>query len=456
MANFIKLSEELRMKIKVLSAFPLYYVEGKITLDDVKKLNENNEPKILILKNTVNQDSDIIKQIDKSKTKFSVLGGLDYLKIKKYNETKYIKRTIYSPLVLSEVISKLKKLEKGINDNWSNTEKSLYIYKKIVEECHYQYDDENAREKIDDNDYEVIRNLTGILYKRFVCAGFALTYKEIMDRIGVPCFYQSRQNSHAWNILKLEDKYVGVDLTWDCDNKKGNHCSFIYFGLDKNFYSHKSHNITNEPEEIKFNLTTLSEENIVAKILKINENKIEIYKMRTITNKIGENINYYKIESLNNMDKYYFELDGEIKIIYIEKNIPLEIITISDIKAATKNGGFIGIQSQITSDYRTYRRDDGTSFIISDKKKIDNNINQYYYMEFTQTENAQIIKYIIASETELLNPNENETEAIANALLERKRLKQKMENFRGYVGSLDEHNALIYDADYESKLNGRR
>lgn len=52
---------------------------------------------------------------------------------------------------------------------------------------------------------------------RTVCAGYARAFQYIMQRLGIPCYYCTGYagESHAWNIVGMEDGYYNVDVTWD-------------------------------------------------------------------------------------------------------------------------------------------------------------------------------------------------------------------------------------------------
>ena len=59
-----------------------------------------------------------------------------------------------------------------------------------------------------------------LLREKGVCQSYALAYRIIMERMGIPCLYVSGVSgdtggSHAWNILWLEGKWWHVDVTWD-------------------------------------------------------------------------------------------------------------------------------------------------------------------------------------------------------------------------------------------------
>lgn len=50
-----------------------------------------------------------------------------------------------------------------------------------------------------------------------VCAGYAKAFQYLMIQLGIPTYYcvGYSEGDHAWNIVKLEDGYYNVDLTWD-------------------------------------------------------------------------------------------------------------------------------------------------------------------------------------------------------------------------------------------------
>lgn len=50
-----------------------------------------------------------------------------------------------------------------------------------------------------------------------VCAGYARAFQYILQQLGIPCYYCTGYagESHAWNIVALDDGYYNVDTTWD-------------------------------------------------------------------------------------------------------------------------------------------------------------------------------------------------------------------------------------------------
>ena len=52
---------------------------------------------------------------------------------------------------------------------------------------------------------------------RTVCAGYARSFQYILQQLGIPCYYCTGYagESHAWNIVVLDDGCYNVDVTWD-------------------------------------------------------------------------------------------------------------------------------------------------------------------------------------------------------------------------------------------------
>ena len=105
---------------------------------------------------------------------------------------------------------------KGMND----FEKALYVHDYIILNCEYDLDLLNlikAEGTLDGEvyserytEYSVLVNGTGI------CGSYALAYRAVMNACGVECLYlSSKAMNHAWNMIKLDEKWYHVDCCWD-------------------------------------------------------------------------------------------------------------------------------------------------------------------------------------------------------------------------------------------------
>jgi len=109
---------------------------------------------------------------------------------------------------------------KGFSDDY---EKEKYVHDQLLEKTAY---DSNA--EMNQSAYSALVN------GKTVCAGYARAFQYLMQKLDIPCYYCTgfAGESHAWNIIGLEDGYYNVDTTWD-DTDKG---TYDYFNkTDEDF-----------------------------------------------------------------------------------------------------------------------------------------------------------------------------------------------------------------------------
>lgn len=91
----------------------------------------------------------------------------------------------------------------------SDYEKEKYVYNALLDCVEY---DESAQ--LHQSPY------SALVYGKSVCAGYARAYQYIMLKLGVPTYYCTGEaEGHAWNIVKLDNGYYNVDVSW-ADVKK--------------------------------------------------------------------------------------------------------------------------------------------------------------------------------------------------------------------------------------------
>lgn len=58
---------------------------------------------------------------------------------------------------------------------------------------------------------------SALVERKSVCAGYARAYQYLLQQLGISSYYCTGYSGgdHAWNIVKLEDGYYNVDVTWD-------------------------------------------------------------------------------------------------------------------------------------------------------------------------------------------------------------------------------------------------
>ncbi len=115
----------------------------------------------------------------------------------------------------------------------SELETELYIHDYIVTNCSY----ENNGAEDESNAYGAL------LGKSAACEGYSKAAKVLFDMAGIDCYvisgmsddFNGRQESHMWNIVKINGNYYHLDLTWDdpvgagSENKNG--LIYTYFNI---------------------------------------------------------------------------------------------------------------------------------------------------------------------------------------------------------------------------------
>jgi hypothetical protein len=92
---------------------------------------------------------------------------------------------------------------------YTNYEKEKICHDELIKNVKY---DENA--PMNQSAY------SALVYGRTVCAGYARAFQYVLQQLNIPCYYVTGYagQNHAWNIVKLEDGYYNVDVTWDDTN----------------------------------------------------------------------------------------------------------------------------------------------------------------------------------------------------------------------------------------------
>lgn len=387
--------------IKYILASPL--TDSQII--ELNKISQSNKV-LIVYKNTKGLKKSQILKLNSNIT-ISIIGGLTDTK-EKFNNDYYQSRTYYSKEELVAIIDKFEKIERRINPLWTKEEKMMFVYKQL---CEYLTYDENFF-----NGRDASRNLLGLITGRSVCAGCAMIFKEAMDRIGINCYYQNRQHHHAWNVVEIDGKYHGVELTWDVHNKKNNACGFQFFAREnyQQFYSNQHHSLDGETQEQLFNLEEIPFKKLEEMYNTINEDRIGYTKTSYINGEESCTINNHKI--------------------IIKDNIPICVDNI----------------------LMSYSRDDNTTFVIIPTDKTGKGLYEYIYLEYLKS--SKQVRYAkIYSETKFVNYDYEMRENIANNLLSTERVQDKINNYNGYVGYVVKGlRGRYYNEEIEHELNIHR
>ena len=478
------------------------YNNNEININEINKcIKKNPKHKILVeLKNTKNINSELISKLEKN-IYIRIAGAYDEKRMECYKRTKfhdkfneeetytckefYYDSVIYSRNELIKILREIERIELGIKNDFSDIQKLMYLYETVKRNIMYDPEYEN---KI----HNKIRTLRSLIEKETVCAGYAVILKELLDRQGIESYYV-QSKTHAWNVVRIEDKLFQLDLTRENYNYRNTgEDSFMYFCCNNSYLSEK--NIPNEKEPFKdyqFDLEELDEDfikelytktiqevNFTKTSYKIINNHKEEYLISQIGNRTINNEEYYVyyyVRKINNkltkqpliliskvnicglvdaiefrrQKKDYNEANAIVNILFSKENI---------MDSLTKNTAYIGelakdinnnleIKKNVvdcqrfTKSPKVYPRLDGSMFVLEkdDNRLKINGILVYRYniYEYVRNKDKYILKKnIVYSEKDLMNDDRG---IIPNHLLSRKRIDDKCQKYCGYIGYIDEN-----------------
>lgn len=125
------------------------------------------------------------------------------------------------PFDLSPVNNQLEKQVTSILEQaptGSDYEKVKYFYEAIIKQTEYDIEAFKSRNP----SWRSQGILSVLLDKKSVCAGYSRTFQYLCKKAGIDCIYVSgvakgssgEEIGHAWNLVKINDQYYGVDTTW--------------------------------------------------------------------------------------------------------------------------------------------------------------------------------------------------------------------------------------------------
>ena len=492
----------------------IYFKPGQsFDINYVKNICKNNPNKKLLIEvqNTKGITSSMIKELGDN-IAFRIAGGYDEERVNRKKNTLYtsgetgeyfISAVIYSKNETIKILETIEKIESGINENWSDIQKLVYIYEKLKTSILYD-------PKFEDKLSSETRSLRGLITKQTVCAGYSMILKEFMDRSNIECEYvegwtkKNHKGAHAWNIITIEGKKYPIDLTWDNTKyRAGELSTFAWLGQSIKVFS-ESH--FPEPEEkTQDYIHTLSQ--IDQKTIKqiysiIGSNRTKDYKTTIYRGTREDNSKFIvaqigdaKINGVKYYRYYFLEDNGLPLILYSETNLTYLVdskkfdrsipkgyeTAITDIlfskenimDSLSKRTFYIGRASKneigkepdpVTScneiikseekrnlfNYQTKRmkRSDESIFIIQkmDSKPIeirDTKVFKFDILEMVKENGETVLKRnVVYTENDLFEDNR---QRLKDDFLSRSRLNRKSKEYGGYIGYYDKNGIRRYN-----------
>jgi hypothetical protein len=223
--NMVNLKRDIFNEELAYSGFDCVIKGDSIFDVDISKLKDENA--LIELKNTIGINSTIARSLP-SNVKIRIIGGYtkDYLEgMKSPDLSKVYGKVTYDNIEFIDIIDAIEELESGIDSNWDDYKKSLYIYEYMKKNIIYRKPVEvEGIHKIGFNSRG--RNwdsLTGLTDKMSTCNGYALIYQELLTRQGIECYHiggyystpNTKRGQHAWNVVAIDNHPFLVDIIWD-------------------------------------------------------------------------------------------------------------------------------------------------------------------------------------------------------------------------------------------------
>ena len=444
-------------------------IDNKVIKYIEKQIKKNNKT-ILWFNNTSGLTSEMLKILPNSNLiSIRILGGLN--KEKYYNDH-YYERNTFGIYELSRILEVIEGLENGINPKWDQLERAKYIFSKLAHYIDYDHDKENRKGKN-------CSSLRALIDQKAICAGYALIFKELMDRQGIQCDYVRgicNDFKHAWNIITIDGTEYAIDVTNESGlihEKKEHKDNYQFFGFSNIFSTHYK---PDADERIKEYTPFMNQGKEIAKTVKYPD-----YKMCTRDD--GTRFIIKEVSKSDNGLHEYIQCEidsegylGPTNLIMSENDLELlekdqtglwyfvnSLLDRNRLQRYLSNGnGYIGyLDSDLKKVYderyntldiekKTYVRQDNSTVVLrkirQDLEK--NGIYQYNAYEFTLEDGVIDVEVNkIYSETDITVPESEQYDYVfANVVLERNRIKSKAFANAGYVGTVG------YNGQYLNKV----
>ncbi len=117
----------------------------------------------------------------------------------------------------------------GISQSASDYDKALYVFETLIK--NFDYDKDSIENQ---------NILSVFIYKSTVCQGYADAAWYLLEQLGIKSTIitgTANNESHAWNLVYLDDAYYYMDVTWgnskylDSNNDTSGRINYAYFAM---------------------------------------------------------------------------------------------------------------------------------------------------------------------------------------------------------------------------------
>lgn len=132
---------------------------------------------------------------------YNTKGEFDIKVNKIYSEENIVK--------INEVVDRV--IKENIVDTMTTTQKLKIIHDYIIDNTKY---DTLKSKNINDMTYKS-NTAIGVLLEGYgICSGYSDAMGILLDKLGIDN-YKISNDTHIWNLVKVNNKWLHIDLTWD-------------------------------------------------------------------------------------------------------------------------------------------------------------------------------------------------------------------------------------------------
>ena len=132
------------------------------------------------------------------------------------------------PALIEKFDSATEKALSKVDESMSDMDKMIAIHDHIVLNAEYDIETYEAQ----NNNHPTSFSAYGVLVENYgVCQSYTLAYSLLLKKVGIEVStVRSRSLSHIWNLVKIDNEWYHIDVTWDdpTHDKKGL-VSYKYF-----------------------------------------------------------------------------------------------------------------------------------------------------------------------------------------------------------------------------------
>lgn len=164
------------------------------------------------------------------------------------DENNKIKIAIYAYFSKDDMLNKRKELDKKSDeilkklkiDEIKDTRKKVEaIYNYMCDNCEYygeeDFEENKYPEWLKENNITNAKFLNSYAFNSYsalckgkaACGGITRAFQLLLNKSGIDCRVVIN-NEHTWNIVKIDNKWICVDVTWDLGEKIEDRCWFDF------------------------------------------------------------------------------------------------------------------------------------------------------------------------------------------------------------------------------------